>query len=310
MFTVALQGEGIGQPLAVATSGDRLIQVFGIERRTDRSVRAVRGRRRDAWSCPSAPVVVGGQAFTSALRPDYLVTEGYAASAMGPVRIRAAAPTSSADISFGAMRTALWWVVPGARRDDRGLTWLLVGRSLRPVAALTRRVAEISASTLHERVPEPASRDEVGRLARTMNGMLDRLDASARRQREFVADASHELRSPLASIRTQVEVASMPSADVASTELTIRCPGGDRPPRCDRRGSPDAGAAGGRRGNGGGAAAAPRRDRDRRSRSGATSARRSCVSPTPTSSWRAIRTACAAPSATSSTTPPGTPTSG
>ena len=81
-------------------------------------------------------------------------------------------------------------------------------------------MAEISASTLHERVPEPESHDEVGRLARTMNGMLDRLDASARRQREFVADASHELRSPLASIRTQTEVASMPSAKVGLVELT------------------------------------------------------------------------------------------
>jgi signal transduction histidine kinase len=118
------------------------------------------------------------------------------------------------------MRTALWWVVPALVAMIGGLTWLLVGRSLRPVAALTRRVSEISASTLHERVPEPESHDEVGRLARTMNGMLDRLDASARRQREFVADASHELRSPLASIRTQTEVASMPSANVGLVELT------------------------------------------------------------------------------------------
>ena len=231
-FTVALQGESIGgQPFAVATSGDRVIQVFGAN---DELIAA---------SVPSAvagqsmvvPIGAGGiaggiadgiaggsgaQVFTSAPPADYLVTEGYAVSAMGPVRIRAAAPTSSADISLGAMRTALWWVVPALVAMIGGLTWLLVGRSLRPVAALTRRVAEISATTLHERVPEPESHDEVGRLARTMNGMLDRLDASARRQREFVADASHELRSPLASIRTQTEVASMPSADVALAELT------------------------------------------------------------------------------------------
>ena len=218
-FTVALEGEGIGRPFAVATSGDRVIQVFGAN------------NELIAASVPSAiagqSIVVpvgassgGGQVLTSALPPDYLVTEGYAASAMGPVRIRAAAPTSSADISLGAMRTALWWVVPALVAMIGGLTWLLVGRSLRPVAALTSRVAEISASTLHERVPEPESRDEVGRLARTMNGMLDRLDASARRQREFVADASHELRSPLASIRTQTEVASMPSANVGLVELT------------------------------------------------------------------------------------------
>ena len=56
-------------------------------------------------------------------------------------------------------------------------------------------------------MPEPNTDDEVGRLARTMNAMLGRLDESSQRQRQFVSDASHELRSPLASIRTNVEVA-------------------------------------------------------------------------------------------------------
>jgi HAMP domain-containing protein len=175
-FTVALEGEGIGRPFAVATSGDRVIQVFGAngELIAASVPSAVAGQ---SMVVPVGASSGGGQVFTSALPPDYLVTEGYAASAMGPVRIRAAAPTSSADISLGAMRTALWWVVPALVAMIGGLTWLLVGRSLRPVAALTRRVAEISATTLHERVPEPESHDEVGRLARTMNGMLDRLDA-------------------------------------------------------------------------------------------------------------------------------------
>jgi signal transduction histidine kinase len=55
-------------------------------------------------------------------------------------------------------------------------------------------------------VPEPPGRDEVARLARTMNAMLARLDAATRRQRDFVADASHELQSPLTRFRTQLEV--------------------------------------------------------------------------------------------------------
>lgn len=87
------------------------------------------------------------------------------------------------------------------------LVWLVVGRALAPVEAIRLEVDEIGAEGLHRRVPVPTTDDEVARLAGTMNSMLDRLEAGAARQRQFVSDASHELRSPLASIRAQVEVA-------------------------------------------------------------------------------------------------------
>jgi signal transduction histidine kinase len=87
------------------------------------------------------------------------------------------------------------------------LTWWLAGRALRPVEAIRAEAAAITASTIHRRVPEPDTDDEVGRLARTMNSMLDRLEEASLQQRRFVSDASHELRSPVASIRTQLEVA-------------------------------------------------------------------------------------------------------
>lgn len=86
-------------------------------------------------------------------------------------------------------------------------TWKVVGRALSPVEAIRREVDAISASELHRRVPEPAGRDEIARLAATMNGMLGRLERSQSRQRRFVSDASHELRSPVASIRQHAEVA-------------------------------------------------------------------------------------------------------
>jgi signal transduction histidine kinase len=86
-------------------------------------------------------------------------------------------------------------------------TWHLVGRALRPVEAIRAEVADISTHDLTQRVPEPATNDEIGRLARTMNHTLDRLEASVERQRRFVADASHELQSPIAAAHTVLDVA-------------------------------------------------------------------------------------------------------
>jgi signal transduction histidine kinase len=98
-------------------------------------------------------------------------------------------------------------------------TWFVVGRTLRPVDAIRNEVDEISVAALHRRVPVPASTDEIGRLATTMNRMLDRLEGAQRRQRRFVSDASHELRSPVASLRQHAEVALAHPDRVTTTEL-------------------------------------------------------------------------------------------
>lgn len=87
------------------------------------------------------------------------------------------------------------------------IVWRGAGAALRPVEAMRAEVEEISAAELYRRVPEPATDDEVARLAETMNSMLDRLQRSHDRQIRFVSDASHELRSPVATLRQHAEVA-------------------------------------------------------------------------------------------------------
>jgi len=85
--------------------------------------------------------------------------------------------------------------------------WVVVGRALRPVDNIAAEAAAISDRSLHRRVSVPSTDDEIARLAATMNTMLDRIEGGAQRQRRFVADASHELQTPLASARTDLEVA-------------------------------------------------------------------------------------------------------
>lgn len=86
------------------------------------------------------------------------------------------------------------------------VTYIVVGRALRPVEDMRRRVESITERDREHRVPVPATSDELARLARTMNGLLDRLATARDRQRRFVSDAAHELRSPLAAIRAHAEV--------------------------------------------------------------------------------------------------------
>lgn len=111
--------------------------------------------------------------------------------------------------SLQALRPLLLTGIPVLVLVVGSATFFLVGRTLRPVEAIRKRVARIDGSQVGQRVPVPAAQDEVGRLAGTMNDMLERLDAAVSAQRRFVSDASHELRSPLATVRTNLEVAQV-----------------------------------------------------------------------------------------------------
>lgn len=87
------------------------------------------------------------------------------------------------------------------------ITWFSLGRALSPVGSMIAQVDQIGAESLHQRVPVPAAKDELQRLATTMNRMLDRLQRSSESQRQFISDASHELRSPITATGATLEVA-------------------------------------------------------------------------------------------------------
>ncbi|HZD23809.1 MAG TPA: HAMP domain-containing protein, partial [Acidimicrobiia bacterium] len=125
--------------------------------------------------------------------------------------------------SVDTMKTILWIALPLLASAVGLATYMTVGRTLRPVHSITRQTQEITATNLNRQVPVPESRDDIAELATTINDMLARLHHAQKRQRRFIADASHELRSPVAASQTQLEVAlsSLGHADWPTTAKNV-----------------------------------------------------------------------------------------
>jgi signal transduction histidine kinase len=149
-----------------------------------------------------------------------MYVDGSRASVEGPIRVVARAvgqdtvlvgrPVAEVYRSMGVLRGHLLVVYPVLVLLLAAVGWRVVGAVLRPVEELRAGAESITgggADAGVDRLPVPASRDEIQRLAVTLNDMLDRLGAARAKQRAFVADAAHELRSPLAAMRTELEVA-------------------------------------------------------------------------------------------------------
>ncbi|ARX80864.1 MULTISPECIES: sensor histidine kinase [Streptomyces] len=153
------------------------------------------------------------------MREGKVVVQEVIETSEGPVTVTGTASTAPARAAMTTLKQVLLPGVPALLALVALFTWLSVGRVLRPVSAIRAKLADITAHDLHERVPQPGTRDEIAALARTVNATLDRLRGAVDAHRQFVADAAHELRSPMAVLRTRLELAAPEDKQLAADAL-------------------------------------------------------------------------------------------
>lgn len=212
---VKAAGKGVRIPLGEFDDDDDFVQILGMDGSVLESTENAAGR--PAVTLPhddDDPISVPFEDGR------FVVATETAERADGKLTVLAGVSVSEATEAADSLARYLLLGVPLLILVVGGTTWYVVGRALAPVEQIRRGADEITSSALHRRLPQPDRLDEIGRLAQTMNRMLARLDDSQQRQRRFVSDAAHELRSPVASIKQNAEVAKSYPAHLRAEELT------------------------------------------------------------------------------------------
>ena len=202
--------ESVDRAAVSASAGERaLVQVVTPTGLVTASSAIIEGERPVSMAIPGPGEVVVQTLTRLPIGEDapYVVVITGVQTPQGVARVITAQNLETVDQNTEVTLTLLGLGYPLMLLFVAGTSYWLAGRALAPVEAIRQRVSEVSAVDLGARVPVPSSGDEIARLAETMNQMLARLQQAADSQRQFVADASHELRSPLATIRATAELA-------------------------------------------------------------------------------------------------------
>ncbi|MFV2174258.1 sensor histidine kinase [Actinomadura sp. LOL_016] len=201
--------EGVSEGRLIYSSREELLQVVDARGRVFAANPAMAGRApvRFPPPPPGDDRRIGRTCAVDAPRAVcFLVAEYLVDLRSGPLYVYALAPEPS--LVPRPLAAALMGLgIPILSTLAGAFAWVAVGRAWRPVDAIRRELDEITATDLERRVPVPAKRDEVALLAESVNATLDRLEKAVARQRAFVSDVSHELRSPLTGLRMELELA-------------------------------------------------------------------------------------------------------
>ncbi len=187
--TVVQVVDGQGRVLAASAGADRLVPALPADLRA---------------AALDGPLTTPGARF--GVQSPMRVVAVTAGDPQSPTSIVVATPAGDIDEAVRVVRLAVIIGYAVLLAVMAAVAWRLISATLRPVEELRAGAEAITGASTSDSLPVPDSRDEIRRLAETLNDMLGRLESSRQRQRAFVADAAHELRSPLTSLRTQLEV--------------------------------------------------------------------------------------------------------